>query len=215
MYRLWEYVRSKEHHPYLGDRPLVYYTNLDEKNQANAAVLLGSYMMFEHNMSAADAAAAFKHLPTYPFASFRDATFQPNDFGISLQDCLDGLEKAIKVGWFDKDTFDVCLFEDLEHPQNGDVSLIGDRFVAFRGPRMTATEGCSWECPPSFYVDLFHSLGVTDIVRLNEAESYDKRDFEAHSFTVHDLEFADCTCPPPELVKQFLDVCDAAQGKIA
>eukprot|EP00961_Rhodomonas_salina_P008279 112415-Rhodomonas_salina.2 len=216
IYRFWQFVRSKEHHPNLGHRPLVYYIDLDVKKRANVAVLLGTYMMLEHKMSAADAASAFTDIPTYPFAAFRDATYRQSDFGIVLEDCLNGLEKAMKVGWFNKETFSLSQFEDLEDPEGGDVSLIGDKFIAFRGPRIASDDNCSWECPPSFYVDLFqNSLAVTDIVRLNEADSYDKDEFESQGFKVHDMEFADCTCPSRALVKQFLDVCDNAKGKVA
>eukprot|EP00961_Rhodomonas_salina_P035399 476653-Rhodomonas_salina.1 len=215
IYRFLEYVRAKEHHPLLCNRPLVYYTDFDEKNQANAAVLLGAYMMLEHNMSSASIQKAFQQIPNYPFVAFRDATFTTADFGITLKDCMDGLERAITIGWFDKNTFDCEEFEDLEDPDFGDVSLIGDKFLAFRGPAMAGDEHDDWAVAPSFYFDMFKELGVTTIIRLNEPECYDKADFENAGFKVHDLEFADCTCPPPSHVKKFLDIVDGAEGKVA
>jgi hypothetical protein len=37
--------------------------------------------------------------------TYRDAGIGPDDFPISVQDCLRGLEKAIKLGWYRFDTF--------------------------------------------------------------------------------------------------------------
>eukprot|EP00961_Rhodomonas_salina_P284944 3850761-Rhodomonas_salina.1 len=74
IYIFWQYVRSKEHHPDLRKRPLVYYTFMNTQHQINASFLLGTYMMLEHNMTAAQAATAIETIPnTLP--GFRDATF--------------------------------------------------------------------------------------------------------------------------------------------
>eukprot|EP00961_Rhodomonas_salina_P160205 2156862-Rhodomonas_salina.1 len=74
IYIFWQYVRSKELHPDLSKRPLVYYTFMDTQHQINASFLLGTYMMLEHNMMAAQAATAIETIPnTLP--GFRDATF--------------------------------------------------------------------------------------------------------------------------------------------
>jgi hypothetical protein len=58
-------------------------------------------------------------------------------------------------------------------------------------------------------------MGVTDIVRLNERDSYDSAVFEEQGFRFHDLEFTDCTCPSPEIIERFLDTVDAAEGVVA
>eukprot|EP00961_Rhodomonas_salina_P224985 3041845-Rhodomonas_salina.1 len=105
---------------------------MEAKHQINAAFLLGTYMMLEHGMSAAAAASAIEAIPNI-LSGFRDATFCVKDFEITLRDCFMGLQRAMAIGWFKADTFDLALYQQLE--SIGDLSLIGNQFVAFRGPR--------------------------------------------------------------------------------
>lgn len=72
-----------------------------------------------------------------------------------------------------------------------------------------------FEHQPGEYTEVFRALGVTDVVRLNEASTYDARAFFEQDMTVHDLFFEDCTLPSAHIVKRFLDIMDAASGWVA
>ena len=67
---------------------------------------------------------------------------------------------------------------------------------------------------PAYYVETFQQLGVTDVVRLNNAE-YEAHDFQEAGIRHHDLFFEDCTEPPGPLVEAFLGIVDAAHGAVA
>ena len=67
---------------------------------------------------------------------------------------------------------------------------------------------------PTFYIETFEQLGVTDVVRLNEVR-YAAQDFEEAGIRHHDLFFEDCTEPPGPLVAAFLAIVDAARGAVA
>ena len=54
-------------------------------------------------------------------------------------------------------------------------------------------------CSPSDLTDVFATLKVTDIVRLNNKEEYNEEDFTSCGFTHHDLFFTDCTVPPDDV----------------
>jgi len=45
---------------------------------------------------------------------------------------------------------------------------------------------------PAYYADIFHELGVTDVIRLNEPR-YDGGAFASRGIAHHDLRFDDCT----------------------
>eukprot|EP00961_Rhodomonas_salina_P247463 3343564-Rhodomonas_salina.1 len=125
IFAFWEYVWNKEHHPLMRGRPLIYYTDTNPKNQANAAVLLGAYMMLEHQMSADETAKALEKLPQSSLIPFQDI-FNTTNFAITVRDCLEALEKADECDWLHKNNLDAQMLLELEDPHNGDLSLIGD-----------------------------------------------------------------------------------------
>ena len=62
--------------------------------------------------------------------------------------------------------------------------------------------------PPQEYAPILSSIGVTCVVRLNEPDTYDKREFERAGIRHYDLYFDDCTVPSDAVVARFLDICD-------
>ena len=58
----------------------------------------------------------------------------------------------------------------------------------------------------AFYADLFSSLGVTCVVRLNEP-LYSTLSFTARGIAHRDLFFEDGTAPSLHIVAQFLRLC--------
>lgn len=66
---------------------------------------------------------------------FRDASGGPCTYKLSIYDVLTGLEKGIKVGWYDFKTFDVHEYEYYEKVENGDLNwVIPGKIIALMGP---------------------------------------------------------------------------------
>lgn len=205
-------LRSRANNPDLRGRPIVYYTSCNVKHQTNAVLLLAMYIMMEHGYSADAAALCFREIPEYPFLPFCDASDEPDDFGLTLHDCLAGFEKAVSVGWFDEQTFDLRGYELMSHRGGGDMCVFGNKFVATRSPQQGPLHSTHNSI---FYVRRFLQMGVSTVIRLNEASSYDAAQFTDAGIAVVDLHFEDGGCPSSEVAKKFLDVCDSAEGLVA
>ena len=200
-------------------RPLVYCFEEKAEAQANASFLLCCLLLFYYGWTSEEAADAFNgprgHFTLIPF---RDATFSPDPYPLCLGDCLNGLTKAVQLQWFDWRTFDAEQYEYLDSPYNGDMHRICPKFVAFKGP---LSDGSPYRLrseiafPPEHYAPLLLGLGVSCVVRLNDADTYDAGELQRAGVAHHDLPFPDCSVPPDEVVTRFLDLCDAAPGAVA
>jgi cell division cycle 14 len=85
--------------------------------------------------------------------------------------CLEGLEWAMKLGWYSLSTFNVAEYQYYEKVENGDLNwIIPGKFLAFSTPVGGARPGQDMSFPPDFYVSIFKKLGVTMVVRLNNKE---------------------------------------------
>ena len=83
-------------------------------------------------------------------------------------DCFEGVSKAQQFGLFSLDDFDVLEYERLSKHGEGDLNwVIPNRLLAFAGP---STDG---KQDPDYYLDYFWDSNVSDVVRLNEKETYD------------------------------------------
>ncbi len=165
-----------------------------------------------------DACVSFttKHAP-FTLRPFRDATHMTPTYLLSLLDCLKGLAKSVKHGWYDMKTFDAKMYSELESPYTGDLAEICPKFVAMKGPlspesRYRRDDELAFA--PEAYVPKLRLLGVTCVVRLNDTDTYDKGEFERAGIAHHDLYFDDCTAPPDAVVERFLDICDR-EGRVA
>jgi len=114
----------------------------------------------------------------------------------------------------------VATFHDLD--DNG-VSVMCPKFVAFtgpysgrksRGPTPGPTPGAR-ALEPSAYVPALQALGVSDVVLLNEASSYNAGVFEQAGMTHHHLEFTDCSSPNLAIVQEIMRVCNEAKSVVA
>ena len=199
------------------------------RSLANAVFLLGSYMILRLSLSSEDVAESFSWLEPSMVEAYRDATFAPSDFDLTLSDCWRGLVRGMDLGWLDLPReedplwgcIDVDEYDHYDDPLNGDLhEVVPGKFIAFKGPQDLG--GAAYrdrddgfrEFSPRFYADLFGDFGVTAVVRLNEPH-YDEREFGERGVAVHDLEFEDCTAPPDDVVEAFLRVVDAAAGAVA
>jgi cell division cycle 14 len=67
---------------------------------------------------------------------------------------------------------------------------------------------------PAYYADILRAMGVTTVVRLNEAR-YAPAELTLRGLKHVDLEFGDCTCPPTPVVSSFMAAVGCANGLVA
>ena len=179
---------------------LVYCIEEKFEAQANASFLLGTLLVLMHSKTAEEAADHFTgDKAPFTLQLFRDVTVSNSTYGLSLLDCLKGLSKAVKLGWFNLRSFDLQTYEFLDNPMNGDVHKICPKLVAFKGPLQAGSKHKhpnEVAFPPEHYAPILHDLGVTCVVRLNDPDTYDGAEFERAGIAHHDLFFDDSTVPP-------------------
>ena len=73
-----------------------------------------------------EAKQAFNTFKSYqPFLHpYRDASRGPCQYECTILHCLEGLEWAIKLGWYDFKTFNAREYEHYEKVENGDLNWI-------------------------------------------------------------------------------------------
>lgn len=191
--KLQEYTRKE----------LIFYTSPHEHLKANAAFLVGAYVIIRHNFTALDVLRLFIKLRFIPF---RDASYGICGFMLSYLDCMRGLEHAIKCGLYDFRTFDLEQYLHLHELKNGDINwILPNKFLAFSGPydERRPIGPNIYAYGVDDYVPVFKKLGVTCVVRLNK-KCYDKRRFTMHGIKVKELVYEDGSCPPPSILRKFL-----------
>ena len=217
IFRFCELVeKERSMHPAL---KLVLQINGTNRTTTNAVFLLGTYLVHSHRMSPTEILDIFSLLLPQ-LEMYRDATFSSDTFRLSLLDCWSGFVHAIGLGWLDH--IDLDEYAHYDNPLEGDLHcVVPGKLIAFKGPR-TLSDDRLYEdkdglrvFSPRFYCDAaFADMGVTDVVRLNELE-YDPADFAAAGIACADLEFDDCTVPPPRVVADFLFTVSRAAGAVA
>lgn len=95
---------------------------------------MGAFMIIILKMSADKAYEKFKQYHIF-FRAYRDASKGPCLFNCTLLHCFQGIESALKFGWYDHQNFDIQSYEFHEKLENGDLNwIIPQKFVAFMGP---------------------------------------------------------------------------------
>jgi cell division cycle 14 len=186
--------------------------------RTNAAFLLAAFMSVELHYTPEAAWAPFTQLAEDSFATYRDATFCAQDYHLTILACLRGLCKAIECGFYDPETFDLEEYILLDNPTNADMHMVCPKFIAFKGPKGNRGDGREKEMytfTPEHYSSVFEYMGVSAIVRLNEADTYDRAGFTDFGFSHHDLYFDDCTVPSNATIAKFLDTCEREPGVVA
>jgi len=153
-----DYKKAKIYH-YCGENP---------KKKANAAYLMGAYQIIALKKTAKD---AWKPFAKESFPDFRDAMKGVSTYKCTVLHCLEGLEWAIKLGWYNSATFNVSEYQYYERVENGDLNwVIPGKFIAFSTPVDTPQD---FSFSPDYYVPIFKKFGVTMVIRLNTKE-YDR-----------------------------------------
>jgi cell division cycle 14 len=91
----------------------------DDRVKANSAVLIGAYMIIWEGKTAVEAYAPFAGLGGKEFMPFRDASYWPSEFDITVLDTLKGIYKGFTLGWIDFKNFDVAKYEYYEAVETG------------------------------------------------------------------------------------------------
>lgn len=199
----------------LSRKRIVFYTCGDQKKQANAAYLIGSYAVMHLNMSPEEAYGLLVSRNS-TYIPFRDASFGTCMYNLNILDCLRAVHKALEFGWLDFTNFDVEEYEHYERAENGDFNwIIPGKFLAFSGPhpKSKIENGYPLHAPEA-YIPYFRKHNITAVIRLNK-KMYDARRFTDSGFEHHDLFFVDGSTPNDSIVRKFLNICENAEGAIA
>ena len=185
---------------------------MDYAKQANAACLMGCFMIINLKKTADEAWKVFQPYHT-KFVPYRDATMGTCSYKCTVLDCLRGLEYAIKLGWYNYSTFNVQEYQHYEKVENGDLNwIVPGKFIAFSGPQNVTDKYGSFT--PDDYVPIFKKFGVSLVVRLNKPQ-YEKNKFVKASIKHVDLYFLDGSTPPDDIVDKFLEYAESEKGAIA
>ncbi|KAL4716514.1 hypothetical protein ACJJTC_015942 [Scirpophaga incertulas] len=196
---------------YLNKKKIVHYTSNDPKKKANSAFLLGCYGVLHLRLTPKDALRPLIR-NGQTFRSFQDANYGDSEYTISLLDCLQGIQKAEDLRFFDFEDFDFLEYDRLNQVQNGDLNwIIPGKFLAFIGP----VDNCvSLYHPPEMYFNYFRENNVNIVIRLNE-RWYDGNVFHKVGIEHYDLYFPDGSCPPRHILFKFLQISEDASAAIA
>ncbi|XP_037338544.2 dual specificity protein phosphatase CDC14B isoform X5 [Pungitius pungitius] len=199
----------------LSRKKIIFYTCGDQKKQANAAYLIGSYAVMHLNMMPEEAHSLLVSRNS-TYIPFRDASFGTCMYNLNILDCLRGVQKALQYGWLDFSNFDVEEYEHYERAENGDLNwIIPGKFLAFSGPhpKSKIENGYPLHAPEA-YIPYFRNHNVTTVIRLNK-KMYDARRFTESGFEHHDLFFVDGSTPNDAILRKFLNICENAEGAVA
>ncbi|XP_072442244.1 dual specificity protein phosphatase CDC14C-like isoform X1 [Chiloscyllium punctatum] len=199
----------------MGRKKIVHYTGCDQKKQANAAVLIGSFSVIYLKKSPEE---TYRLLigGNNTYQPFRDASFGTCTYNLTVLDCLHAVSKALQYNFFNFNTFDVDEYEHYERAENGDFNwIIPSKFLAFSGPhpKSKIENGYPLHAPEAYF-QYFRKHNVTTIIRLNK-KMYDAKRFTDARFEHYDLFFVDGSTPSDTIVKKFLNICENAEGIIA
>ncbi|KAM4617103.1 dual specificity protein phosphatase CDC14B isoform 5-T5 [Polymixia lowei] len=199
----------------LSRKKIIFYTCGDQKKQANAAYLIGSYAVMHLHMMPEEAYSLLVSRNS-TYLPFRDASFGTCMYNLNILDCLCAIHKALQFGWLDFSNFDVEEYEHYERAENGDFNwIIPGKFLAFSGPhpKSKIENGYPLHAPEAYF-PYFRKHNITTIIRLNK-KMYDARRFTDSGFEHHDLFFVDGSTPNDSIVRKFLNICENAEGAIA
>ncbi|KAK7509783.1 tyrosine-protein phosphatase CDC14 [Phyllosticta citriasiana] len=206
------------------DRPVVFWCHADSRSRANAACLLACYMVLIQNWPPHLALAPIAQMDP-PCMPFRDAGYSQADYIINIQDVVYGVWKAKEEGICSLRDFSLEEYEKFERVDMGDFNWVSPNFLAFASPQhlpakviptsdplyakvpKTIAELEQADIPTPFKNVLAHfsTRNIGLVVRLN-SELYSPTYFTALGIQHLDMIFDDGTCPPLNLVRNFVNL---------
>ena len=196
---------------FLSDK-IYHYTSRVPSKRANAAYLMGAYQVIVLNKPALKSWEKFSILSSFP--AFRDASEGASSHDCTVLNCLRGLERAIKLSWFNLETFDLNFYESHDKVETGDMNwIIPGKLLAFSCPSIKHEDGWG-NYTPETYADLFKQIGVSAVIRLNNP-TYESSRFTSKGIRHYELYFADGSCPSTDIVERFNKIVDMEFGAVA
>ena len=169
---------------------------------------MGAFMIIILKMTAEQAYDKFKPYQQM-FRHYRDASKGDCFYNCTLLHCLQGLEYAVRFGWYDFRSFNVKEYEYYERVENGDMNwIIPGKFAAFMGPIEVRDAKHRYGQHPNKYVEIFKNTNISRVIRLNE-EKYNKDHFVNNGIDHTELFFVDGSTPPDHIVRDFFNVVEA------
>lgn len=157
-------------HPNYQSAEIYHFCGDDFAKKANAAFLMGAYEVTHLSRSAKQ---AWKIFEEEKFVPFRDAAKGPCNYPCTLLDCLEGIEWAQKLGWYNRLTFDLKEYKKYGKPENGDLNwIIPGKIMAFSTP-VDSQQPDKTSFPPEFYIPIFKELEIEAVFRVG-AKEYDR-----------------------------------------
>ncbi|XP_077133533.1 dual specificity protein phosphatase CDC14A isoform X1 [Ranitomeya variabilis] len=200
----------------LSRKKIVHYTSHDQRKRANAAFLIGAYAVIYLKKTPEEAYRALLSGSSPHYLPFRDASFGNCTYNLTILDCLHGIRKALHLGFFNFENFDVDEYEHYERVENGDFNwIVPGKFLAFSGPhpKSKIENGYPLHAPEAYF-PYFRKHNITAIIRLNK-KIYDAKRFIDAGFDHYDLFFVDGSTPGDCIVRRFLNLCENTDGAIA
>ncbi|KAF8306264.1 phosphatases II [Clavulina sp. PMI_390] len=228
IYRACIYIHDLTEDDSLKGYRLVLYSSDDPRRKANAALMMALYVLIVLHRPPWE---AFYPIAETEFMPFRDAGRGRSDFNLTIHDCLWGFWKAQRNNLINMNDFSLQEYEYYEKVENGDWNWITPHFVAFASPSdsvwirqqrdqasgITAdspgklsTTSFKRKLPQPFQnsLDYFEERNVKLVVRLNN-QLYDRNMFLERGIDHLELYFDDGTNPSDEIVREFIDRCEA------
>ena len=130
---------------------------------------MGVFMIIVLGMNAEE---AWNMFGTYKseFKPFRDATMGVSTYKCTIEDCLQGLYYAMKLGWYNYQEFNYKEYEYYEKVEHGDMNwIVPGKFLAFSGPSEEERDADGWRTfTPDDYAPIFNKFGIHLVIRLNK-----------------------------------------------
>eukprot|EP00924_Labyrinthula_sp_SR-Ha-C_P003398 augustus_masked-scaffold_15-processed-gene-8.21-mRNA-1 protein AED:0.02 eAED:0.02 QI:0/-1/0/1/-1/1/1/0/415 len=207
------------------ENKVIYYISSNEDTfRNNSAVLICAYSILCLGKTAEQALKPLES-PSRPFIFFHDASYFPNQFDLSVEDCVNGLYKAYTLNWFKGGQkkqngkrpkkrflhkFNVEEYENYCNLQMGDLNwLVQKQFVAFAGPleQKKHIGNGYYSFTPSDYIPYLKSKSVKLIIRLNQ-KMYKASHFKKAGIHHEELFYPDGGNPPMEIIHRFIELCE-------
>lgn len=175
---------------------------------------MGAYLVIYKNKSADEAWSFFESCPK--FMPFRDALQGECTYKCTILDCLRGLEYALRLGWYNPQTFKTQEYDYYEKVDNGDMNwILPGKFLAFSSPSPSKFDHDGYRTfTPEDYCPIFKSWKINHVIRLNNA-IYDREKFVKNGIKHTDLFFEDGTVPPERIYNEFLKIAEKEKYGLA
>jgi cell division cycle 14 len=193
-------------------RRVVLYCSDHPHKRSNAMTLLAIFLVVARGFTPEQAVTRLlDNGKLQPPFGFRDAACGVCTFFITLLDCARAVHKAIATALWSYKDFSIDEYDHLDRLENGDINwMVPGKLIAFSGPQcerivLDAESGATTLLARD-YAAVFRSMGVTCVIRFNEASAYDRKAFIHAGLRHIDMPFPDGSNPSDEVLYKFIRV---------